>query len=144
MKPPILPGRAVGVVVEKVGGKKHNAEGGLKNESGGKGSGKAPSELQDSKLKHNTAEGARICWNWNLAKGCSFAKAGQSCREGVLTFACVVLDPTHFSNARLTSVMSDYPRSARLRLFPLLPWRVLWSRNPLLLFSSAAASVELT
>ena len=31
----------------KGGGKKRNAEGGLKNKSGGKGSGKAPSELQD-------------------------------------------------------------------------------------------------
>ena len=64
--------------------------------------------------------------------------------SGVLTFACVVLDPTRFNSARLTSVMSDYPRSARLRLFPLLLWRVLWSRNPFLLFSSAVTSVGLT
>ena len=66
----------------KGGGRKRNVDGGLKTESGAKGSGKAPSELQDGKLKHNTAEGTRICWNWNLAKSCSFAKAGQSCKRG--------------------------------------------------------------
>ena len=64
------------------GGKKRTPEGDLKHQGQAKGSGKAPSELQDSNLKHNTADGSRICWNWNLSKSCSFAKAGQACKRG--------------------------------------------------------------
>jgi len=75
-------GRGRGFSRGKGGGRKRVADGNLKNEGASKGGGKAPAELQDNKLKHNTAEGLRICWNWNLAKSCSFAKAGQACKRG--------------------------------------------------------------
>jgi hypothetical protein len=41
-----------------------------------------PKELQDPKLMiaHN---GTRLCWSFNLAKGCSFAAAGKECKKGL-------------------------------------------------------------
>ncbi|CAE7530302.1 unnamed protein product, partial [Symbiodinium microadriaticum] len=73
--PPPAPWRGRGRGRGRGGGKKRTPEGDLKHQGQAKGSGKAPSELQDSNLKHNTADGSRICWNWNLSKSCSFAKA---------------------------------------------------------------------
>ena len=80
--PPPAPWRGRGRGRGRGGGKKRTPEGDLKHQGQAKGSGKAPSELQDSNLKHNTADGSRICWNWNLSKSCSFAKAGQACKRG--------------------------------------------------------------
>ena len=53
-------------------GAKRDAAGGFKR----------PSELSDDSLHHNTSDGSRICWNFNLKKGCSFAKAGEQCKRG--------------------------------------------------------------
>ena len=53
-------------------GAKRDATGGFKR----------PSELSDDSLHHNTSDGSRICWNYNLKKGCSFAKAGEQCKRG--------------------------------------------------------------
>ena len=53
-------------------GAKRDAAGGFKR----------PTELSDDSLHHNTSDGSRICWNFNLKKGCSFAKAGEQCKRG--------------------------------------------------------------
>ena len=68
------PGRAR----KKGRGKKRDASGATKNPAG-KGAGKVPSDLADPNLKHNTNDGGRICWNYNLAKGCPF---GKGCKRG--------------------------------------------------------------
>ena len=67
------PGRA-----RKGRGKKRDASGASKNPAG-KGTGKVPSDLADPNLKHNTNDGGRICWNYNLAKACPF---GKGCKRG--------------------------------------------------------------
>ena len=46
----------------------------------GKGKGKAPKELVG--LRHNTDEGDRICFNYNMKHGCKFARHGSSCKRG--------------------------------------------------------------
>ena len=43
---------------------------------------KKPAELSDESLHHNTSDGGRICWNYNMKKGCSFAKHGEKCKRG--------------------------------------------------------------
>ena len=56
----------------------------------GKGKGKSkgkspamPSALTQPGLKSNLEDGSRICWNFNLSKGCQFAAAGGRCARGV-------------------------------------------------------------
>lgn len=46
----------------------------------GKGKGKAPKELLG--LHHNTDEGERVCFNFNMKHGCKYAKPGSSCKRG--------------------------------------------------------------
>ena len=52
----------------------------------GKGKGKTPSrmppEFQNKQLHHNLPGGGRICWNFNLKKGCQFAKTNETCARG--------------------------------------------------------------
>ena len=70
-------------------GTKRTAEGEEKKPNGGKGAGKGlppsmPAALKDPHLKHNCSKSKkRLCWNFNLAKGCSFAKCGESCKRGL-------------------------------------------------------------
>jgi hypothetical protein len=40
-----------------------------------------PKELQDPKLMI-THNGTRLCWSFNLSKGCTFAAAGKECKKG--------------------------------------------------------------
>lgn len=52
-----------------------------KGKGKGKGS-KAPASIKD--LNHNTEDGHRICWNYNIkGKGCKYAKPGGSCKRGM-------------------------------------------------------------
>ena len=41
-----------------------------------------PSEFQGKQLHHNLPGGGRLCWNYNLKKGCTFAKPGDKCARG--------------------------------------------------------------
>ena len=47
---------------------------------GGKGP-RAPKELIGKSW--STARGKRLCWDFNLAKGCELAKPGQACPKGL-------------------------------------------------------------
>ena len=63
-------------------GQKRTADGLAKK--GGKDSGKGPrmpAGLTDPNLKHNTEDGSRVCWNYNLPKGCDFGRNG-ACKRG--------------------------------------------------------------
>ena len=63
-------------------GQKRTADGNAKK--GGKDSGKGlklPAGLTDPSLKHNTEDGSRVCWNYNLQKGCDFGRNG-ACKRG--------------------------------------------------------------
>ena len=70
-------------------GTKRTAEGEEKKPNGGKGADKGlptpmPAALKDPRLKHNCSKSRkRLCWNFNLTKGCSFAKCGESCKRGL-------------------------------------------------------------
>lgn len=58
----------------------------------GKGGKGAPQEIAD--LDHNTPNGDRICWNFNLKnKSCKYAKAAAKPKRGV--HCCVVCSKDH-------------------------------------------------
>ncbi len=60
----------------------------------GKGKGKSPKELIG--LSHNTDGRERICFNFNLAHGCKFAKAGKACKRGKhVCVQCFADHPQH-------------------------------------------------
>lgn len=67
------------------------------SKGGGKGKTKAPSrmppEFQGKQLHHNIPGGGRLCWNFNLKKGCQFAKVGEACARG--THQCLKCLGTH-------------------------------------------------
>ena len=50
--------------------------------SAGKTPSRMPSEFQGKQLHHNLPGGGRLCWNYNLKKGCTFAKPGDKCARG--------------------------------------------------------------
>ena len=51
-----------------------------KKKAKGKGKGKMPAQLKG--LNANTNDGDRICYNFNLKHGCSYAKPGEDCKRG--------------------------------------------------------------
>ena len=54
----------------------------VKKKGKGKGKGKSKVPKQLKGLNTNTPEGDRVCFNYNLAHGCSYAKGGDSCKRG--------------------------------------------------------------
>ena len=60
--------------------KGHGGKGGSK----GKTPTRMPAEFQGKSLHHNAPDGGgRLCWNYNLKRGCTFAKPGERCARGL-------------------------------------------------------------
>ena len=77
--PPASPGK--GASPKKPTRKPWVKQHGNKGKGKGKGKGKVPTELIG--LHQQTSTGKRICYNFNLSRGCSFAEANQSCMKGL-------------------------------------------------------------
>ena len=62
--------------------------------------GKMPAELIG--LHQQDKSGRRMCYNYNLAKGCDLAGAGQTCSKGVrICMKCFGAHPAHQCNASM-------------------------------------------
>lgn len=80
---PLKSGGGGGGGPPKPGDKRKSGEEEPDRKGKGKGKGsKAPASIKD--LNHNTEDGHRICWNYNIkGKGCKFAKHGGTCKLGL-------------------------------------------------------------